>query len=128
MKKMLLQVVSVMFMIGLFSVGIAEGVAMTGEVLQEEAFTWQYLASIAGATAATLLIVQFLKAPLDKMWKIPTRLFVYVISLTIMLIATGFTEGLCAENTLLAAVNAFIVALSAYGAYEVTFAKLDHAE
>ena len=28
-----------------------------------EPFTWQYLASIAGAAAFTLLVVQFLKAP-----------------------------------------------------------------
>lgn len=116
-----------MFMFGLFSVGLAEAGAVVGDVAQTEAFTWQYLASIAGAAAATLLIVQFVKAPLDKVWKIPTRLFVYVIALTLMLIATGFTEGLNAENSLLAVVNAFIVSLSAYGAYEVTFAKLDKA-
>ena len=90
-----------------------------------EPFTWAYLASIAGATAATLLIVQFLKVPLDKVWKIPTRLFVYVIALLIMIIATVFTGGLTIETALLAVVNAFIVALTAYGSYEVTFAKLD---
>jgi len=35
-------------------------------------YTWEYLATLAGATAATLLIVQFLKVPLDKVWKIPS--------------------------------------------------------
>ena len=90
-----------------------------------EPFTWAYLASIAGATAATLLIVQFLKVPLDKVWKIPTRLFVYVIALLIMIVATVFTGGLTIDTALLAVVNAFIVALTAYGSYEVTFAKLD---
>lgn len=31
-----------------------------------EPLTWAYLATIAGAAAFTLLIVQFLKAPLDR--------------------------------------------------------------
>ena len=87
-------------------------------------FTWAYLATIAGATAATLLIVQFLKLPLDKAFgNIPTRLVAYVIALIIMLVATAFTTGLTAENALLAVVNAFVVALAAMGGYEITFAK-----
>ena len=91
-----------------------------------EPFTWQYLASIAGAAAFTLLVVQFLKAPLDKIWKIPTRVFAYIIALLTMLVATAFTTGLDIQTARLAVVNAFIAALTAYGAYEVTFAKLDN--
>lgn len=90
-----------------------------------EPLTWTYLATIAGAAAFTLLIVQFFKAPLDKVWKIPTRVFAYVIALAIMLVATAFTTGLTIDNALLVAANAFLAAMSAYGAYEVTFAKLD---
>ncbi len=91
-------------------------------------FDWIYLATIAGATAATLLIVQFTKMPLDKVWHIPTRVFVYFIALIILGVATYFTAGITVENALLAVVNAFIVALTAYGAYEVTFAKSDAAK
>ena len=91
-----------------------------------EPLTWAYLATIAGATAATLLIVQFLKVPLDKVWKIPTRAFVYFIALALLLVATAFTTGLTADTALLTVVNAFIVALTAYGSYEVTFHKLEH--
>ncbi len=91
-----------------------------------EPLTWAYLATIAGATAATLLIVQFLKVPLDKIWKIPTRAFVYFVALTILLVATAFTIGLTANTALLTVVNAFIVALTAYGSYEVTFRKIEH--
>lgn len=91
---------------------------------EQTPFTWAYLATIAGATAATLLIVQFLKLPLDRAFgNIPTRLVAYVIALIIMLVATAFTTGLTAENALLAVVNAFVVALAAMGGYEVTFAK-----
>ena len=88
-------------------------------------WTWAYLATIAGATAATLLIVQFMKVPLDKVWKIPTRLFVYIIALVIMTVATAFTSGLNLYSFLLCLLNAFIVALAAYGSYELTFAKSD---
>lgn len=88
-------------------------------------WTWGYLATIAGATAATLLITQFLKVPLDKVWKIPTRLFVYLIALAIMVIATAFTSGITLNSFLLSVLNAFIVALTAYGSYEITFARSD---
>lgn len=88
-------------------------------------WTWAYLATIAGATAATLLIVQFLKVPLDKVWKIPTRLFVYLIALVIMVIATAFTSGITLNSFLLSVLNAFIVALTAYGSYEISFARSD---
>ena len=67
-----------------------------------------------------------MKAPLDKIWKIPTRVFAYIIALLTMLVATAFTTGLDIQTALLAVVNAFIAALTAYGAYEVTFAKLDN--
>ena len=66
-----------------------------------EPLTWTYLATIAGAAAFTLLVVQFLKAPLDKVWKIPTRVFAYVVALGVMLVATAFTTGLTVDNALL---------------------------
>ena len=91
-----------------------------------EPMTWAYLATIAGATAATLLIVQFLKVPLDTVWKIPTRAFVYLIALLLLLGGTYFTTGLTVDTALLTAVNAVIVALAAYGSYELTFKKLEH--
>ena len=89
-----------------------------------EPLTWTYLATIAGAAAFTLLIVQFFKAPLDRIWKVPTRVFAYVIALAIMLVATAFTTGLTLDSALLVVANAFIAAMSAYGAYEITFAKV----
>lgn len=90
-----------------------------------EPFTWSYLATIAGAAAFTLLFVQLFKVPLDKVWKIPTRAFAYIVSLAVMIAATAFTTGLTVQSALLAAVNALVSALMAYGSYEVTFAKLN---
>lgn len=87
----------------------------------ETAYGWAQLATIAGATAATLLIVQFIKLPLDNVWRVPTRAVVYAIALLIMLGARAFTDGLLIEDFPLLAINAFVVALAAMGSYELTF-------
>ena len=100
----------------------ADGTAQTD---LKSPFTWAYLATIAGATAATLLIAQFTKMPLDKVWKIPTRVLVYVIAFLILLLAQLFTGGLTVDKFVLTAVNAFVVALAVYGSYELTFAKIE---
>lgn len=140
MKKLIcfLAVVFIaMLMIGTFAfaeeplIPVAEPAAPAAVSLVETApltadpFDWSQLATIAGATLATLLIVQLLKFPLDKVWKIPTRIVVYVIALIIMVAATHFTSGLTGDRIGLAAVNAVIVALAAMGSYELTFAKLE---
>ena len=109
----------------LASLLLISSVAMADGELPTEPFTWEYLATIAGATLATLLIVQLLKLPLDRVWKLPTRIVVYFIALVILLCATMFTSGLTVQNGILTAVNAVIVALAAMGAYEVTFRKLE---
>ena len=88
MKKLFVFLMVALMAMLLCSVALAEG------ELPAEPFTWQYIATIAGATAATLLIVQLLKLPLDKVWKIPTRIWVYIIALILMLAAALFTTGL----------------------------------
>ena len=103
----------------LFFCGMAAAEVISSTTLPTEPFSWEYLATIAGATLATMLIVQLLKLPLGKVWKIPTRIIVYVIALIISLLATHFTVGLTWENGILTAVNAVIIALAAMGAYEV---------
>ena len=119
MKKLLWCLVLLSALLLSCSVALAEG------ELPTEPFSWEQLATIAGATVATVLIVQLLKLPLDRVWKVPTRIVVYLIALVILLLATQFTTGLTPQNGLLTAVNAVIVALAAMGAYEVTFRKLE---
>jgi hypothetical protein len=117
MKKLFVVTMCMAMLLILPMVALAEEV-VAGTV---EPYTWAYLGTLAGATAATLLIVQFTKAPLDKVWKIPTRLLVYVIALIILLVAQAFTGGLTGESAMLAALNAVVVAMAAYGSYELTF-------
>lgn len=103
---------------------LAEGEEIAPAV-PTEPFSWEYLVTVTGAAAFTLLVAQFLKFPLDKVWKIPTRVLVYIIALMVMLIATAFTTGLTPQGVMLACANAFIAALTAMGAYEMTFVKLN---
>lgn len=122
MKKIifLMDMLAVMLLLLIMpAVAIAEG------NLPTEPFTWEYLVTILGATAATLVIVQVFKFPLDKVWKIPTRFVVYFVALVIMETATYFTAGLDVSSALLNILNAFIVALAAYGSYELTFRAAD---
>ena len=119
-KKILKVMMMVLMLLAVFALpAMAEG---TG-VDMTQAYDWSSLGTIAGATAATLMIVQLIKAPLDRLWKLPTRLIVYLIAFALMLMAQHFAGGLTWESALLAAVNAVMVALSAYGAYELTFAS-----
>lgn len=69
--------------------------------------------------------MQYTKVPLDKVWKLPTRLYVYIIALLLMMLAQGFTSGITLESAALVFVNAVVVAMAAYGSYELTFAKRD---
>ena len=110
---------------------VAQGVEAVVDVVQESSptalptapFTWQALGTIAGCTAFALLFVQLIKAPLDKVWKIPTRLLVYVVCLVVMLASAAFSGGLTSDATLLACINAVIPTLAAMGAYEVTYGR-----
>ena len=87
--------------------------------------SWEQLATIGGAAMATMLIVQLLKLPMDKVWKIPTRIIVFVIAAVVLILATYFTQGLTWNSSLLTIINAVIVALTAMGGYELTFKKIE---
>jgi len=109
-------------------VGAIEQVAESGGggTIPTEPFTWQALGTIAGCTAFVLLFVQLIKAPLDKVWKIPTRLLVYVVCLVLMLASAVFSgDGLSWNTALLAVANAVIPTLLAIKTYELTFGRKD---
>lgn len=98
------------------------------ETALPEPMTWAYLGTIAGCAAFAVLIAQLTKMPLDKVWHIPTQLLVYAICLVTMLTANAMTAGLTVDTALLAVCNAAIAALTAYGMYELSFAKADRAK
>lgn len=87
-----------------------------------ELLNWTTLGTLAGATAAVLLITQYIKPLLPK--KIDTRLIALVLAVIILEIATAVSGG-AAQDYILAIFNAVLVASSAMGAYQVTYASSD---
>lgn len=131
MRKIMVCLFLILFLIPVIAGAeqLAEvAVEIVASELPTEPVTWAQLATIGGAALATLLIVQLLKLPLDKVWKIPTRIIVFVISFIVLILATYFTQGLTWNTALLTVINAVIVALTAMGGYEMTFKKIEERQ
>ena len=129
MKKLFVCIVSLAMLFPAVVAAEEIAVELAASVVESELptnpFSWEQLATIAGASMATMLIVQLLKLPLDKVWKIPTRIIVFIVAAIVMLLATYFTQGLTWDTAILTLLNAVIAALTAMGGYELTFAKLE---
>ena len=93
--------------------------------IMSEYLTWEFLGTMVGAVAATTLITQFLKLPLDKVWKLPTRFVVYLIALMILFAVELFTGKVTMEGSILIILNAIVITMASMGAYEATFKKLE---
>lgn len=89
-----------------------------------EFFTWQMLATQAGATIATALLTQALKGALHN---VPTRLLSYGIALLVLLAANYFLGTLDVSTGFLLVINAVVVSLASNGGYDA-FAKLTQKE
>lgn len=130
MKKLFLFVVLLVMVLPALVIAEEVVLEVAASVVESELptnpFSWEQLATISGAALATMLIVQLLKLPLDRVWKIPTRIIVFLIAAAVMLLATYFTKGLSADTAILTILNAVIAALTAMGGYELTFAKLEN--
>ena len=87
-----------------------------------ELMSWTNLGTLAGATAAVLLVVQYLKPLLPSVF--PTRALALILSVVILEAATAISSGPI-EAYGLALLNAVLVASSAMGAYQVTFSSSD---
>ncbi len=81
-----------------------------------EFFTWSFLGSFAGCTAATAIITQFIKN-LNPIKRIPTQWISYFLSLILLYLATYFTVGLTGMEAAIIPFNAILIALSANGAF-----------
>jgi hypothetical protein len=91
-------------------------------------FSWESIGTIPGAIAAVVLLVQVLKLPLDRVWKIPTQVIVFVLSIGILLLAQAFVPalgGLTLQTAILCFINGSIVALSAMSTYELTINRVE---
>ena len=82
--------------------------------MKSEFVTWTFLTTYAGAVAMVMVILQFIKG-IKWIDKLPRQPIAYFIALIILLLSTLFTDGLHWDNTILAMLNAFIVAAAALG-------------
>lgn len=139
MKKIFAVMILLLVLMGLF-VGLAsEGIAQDAtdvvepvqvlpaniatEPPEENGYGWGYLGTIAGATAAVLLIVQYSKAGIDKIGHIPTRLYVYVLAVLILFAAKFLGGKFYVGDIPLILLNSVMVATAAMGSYEVMFSR-----
>lgn len=81
-----------------------------------EFFSWELLATFAGAVTGTAILTQFVK---DLLAKIPTQIVSYVIALLILGIATAATGGIGDgwQAWAIVPLNAVLVSLGANGSY-----------
>lgn len=84
-------------------------------------FTWEILATLAGAIAGVGVITQFTK---KYFMKIDTQLLSYIYAIVILVAAYFFTDILTVESGALIPINAVIVSLSANGAFSVVDRKI----
>jgi len=84
-----------------------------------EFFTWETLATSGGAIVLVTLVVQFTKIQVDKILKIPTRAYVYILSAIILILANVFTGNTDFNTLFKCLADAVVVSAGAMGAYEV---------
>lgn len=125
MKKLFCLLITVIIMVMMTMVAFAADSSPTSDNIVSDYLTLEFLRTMAGAVAVTTLITQFLKMPLDKVWKVPTRFIVYVIALLILMAVEFFTGDLSGEKIVLILLNAVIVTMASMGTYEITFKKLE---
>lgn len=85
---------------------------------------WSTLGTLAGATAAVLLITQYIKPLLPK---IDTRLIAWILAIIVLEAATAISGGV-AQDYILAVLNSVLVASASMGAYQMTFSASDEAK
>lgn len=90
-----------------------------------EYLTWEFLGTFSGMVGAVTLLVQFLKLPFDKVWKIPTRYIVLFISMALLFAVEIFTTGFDPQRIPLVVLNAVVVSVASLGTYEVTIQKIE---
>ena len=85
--------------------------------MNEQFLTWEMLGTYSGTLGMVLILTQLTKS-LPGIRRIPTQLYSYLISLTVMLVTSIFSGRTAASDFVLLIFNAAIAALSANGGYD----------
>ena len=93
--------------------------------MTERFLTWGDLVTYGGAVMAVLIITEFTK-DLPGIRRIPTRLWAYLVALTLLVLGTVFTaDAIRARDILLCLVNGVLVAMAAVGSYHAVQENAD---
>lgn len=126
MKRLLFLVASLLL---LCSILPAAALAEDASPLNGTAFfDWATLGTFAGAVAAVVFITQLLKLPLDKVWRIPTQMVVYALSLAVLIISQLAQGGFAWDQLALCVLNAAVVALMAMKSYEIAIGRVEESK
>lgn len=83
---------------------------MVGETL----FTWETLATLAGASLLTFFVVQYTKNLIDRVVEAPTDIYAVVVgAITLFLAALAQGAEVCWQTAVLSLANGFLVAAAA---------------
>lgn len=82
-------------------------------------FEWSTLGTLTGAAAAASAVTQTLKS-IGFLYKVPTQFLSYLISCTILLLATLFSGTPTPSTLAIVPLNAILVSLCSNGIYSVS--------
>lgn len=91
-----------------------------------EFFTWELLATYAGAVTAVGGLTQLIKNSAI-LKKIPTQLVSYLLALSILIAAEAVRSTLTFSSCALSLINAAFISLASNGAYTAVAKKADGA-
>ncbi|HUW64816.1 MAG TPA: hypothetical protein VMW83_08980 [Spirochaetia bacterium] len=83
----------------------------------QDLFTYASLGTMAGAVAATVLVIDFIK-DLGPLKRIPTRVLVLVVAEGVVLLAGVAAGDFTLKNVPLSVLNGLLVAASAMGSWQ----------
>lgn len=127
MKKIFAILMAMLLVISTGVIAVAESpaTASTADAIAEatEPLTWDYLVTVGGCAVFVMIVVQMTKAQLDKLIRIPTAWYAYILAVITMLLATAFTAGLSVSGAVLTLFNGWIVAATASRTYDALAGK-----
>jgi len=87
--------------------------------LNPDWITMSSLGTFSGVVFAVTLITQFVKAPMDQIKRMPTRILVLLIAWAVLFGRRTVAGGFTLDGAYLDAVNGFLVALTSMGVHSV---------
>lgn len=122
MKKTLVMIAVLLILVSACALS-EQVVDQSSAAVTAEPLTWDYLTTVGGCAAFVLIVVQLTKGLLDKLVKVPTSLYAYVLAVATMILAMVFTTGFSWNGLVMTFFNGWIVASTASHTYDTVAPK-----